>query len=113
MALLSRQNASGPTGATITFATSTAAGAGDTLAAGQSVHLLVNNTGTAALNVMLVTPEQVEGALDVADRAVTVAVGALAEIPVPSRYNDRATGLATVTFSAAVPVAVVQGSATP
>lgn len=114
MALLTRQNASGLDGATITFSAATAA-TGDTLVGGQGVHLLVNNGSGAGITVTLTTPETVEGTLAVADRAVTVGAGAIREIPVPSRYNDRTTGLATAVCSAvtSVTIAAVQGSATP
>lgn len=113
MALLARQDASGLSGAAITFTT---ANASDTVAGGQGVHLLVDNGSAAAVAVTLVTPETVEGALEVDDREITVAIGAFREIPVPSRYNDPTTGLATVQFSptdAALMVAAVRGSATP
>lgn len=114
MALLTRQSASGLDGATITSVTPTVT-TGDTLVGGQSVHLLVNNGSGAPINVTLTTPETVEGSLAVADRVIAVAAGALREIPVPSRYNDRTTGLATVVCSAVttVTIAAVQGSATP
>jgi hypothetical protein len=57
----------------------------------------------------------VEGALAVADRAVTVTNGTFREIPVPSRYNDPSTGLASITYSAvtSVTVAAILGSSTP
>lgn len=113
MALLTRQDASGPTGATITPVA--AAGGGDTMVGGQGVHLYVNNGGGSPITVTLVTPETVEGALAVADRAVTVTNGTFREIPVPSRYNDPSTGLASITYSAvtSVTVAAILGSSTP
>ena len=114
MALLTRQDASGPTGAQIAFSTSNAS---DTLVGGQAVHLVVNNTSGANRQVTIVTPETVEGALAVADRVVSsIPTGTIREIPIPSRYNDPATGLATVivdTPGATCQLAVVQGSATP
>jgi hypothetical protein len=113
VALLTRQDASGPAGATISLANSSAS---DTLVGGQCIHLWVNNTDAASTVVTLVTPETVEGVLAVADRTVTVPASTLREIPVPSRYNDPATGLATVLFSvngATVKVAAVAGSPTP
>jgi hypothetical protein len=111
MALLARQDASGPTGAAITLSTATVS---DTLVGGQGVHLWVNNASGGARTVTLVTPETVEGALTVQDRAITVAVG-LREIPVPSRYNDATTGLATVTVDNATSVTwgAILGSSTP
>lgn len=110
MALLSRQDASGATGAAITF--TSAAGGGDTLAGGQGVHLLVDNGSGSSITVTLTTPETVEGALAVEDRAVTVANGVIRMIPVPSRYNDPSTGVASVAYSSAtsVTVAAVRGS---
>lgn len=113
VALLTRQDASGYTGATITF-TAAAAG-GDTMVGGQAVHLLVNNGGGSPITVTLATPETVEGSLAVANRDVTVTNGTIREIPVPSRYNDPATGIAAITYTSAtsVTVAAVQGSATP
>lgn len=112
MALLSRQNASGLDGATVTFSAATAGAGGDTLVGGQGVHLLVNNASASPITVTMVTPESIEGTLAVADRAITVTNGTIREIPVPSRYNDPATGQATVTFSAVttVTVSAVQGS---
>lgn len=113
MALIARQDASGYTGANITFQTSTAS---DTLVGGQNVHLLVNNTSGATRTVTLVTPESVEGSLAVGDRAITVPTATIREIPVPSRYNDPTTGLATVTVDtpgATCTYAAVLGTATP
>lgn len=113
MALLARQDASGLNGAEITFANSNAS---DTLVGGQAVHLLVNNTSGTTRTVLITTPETVEGTLAVADRSVTVANNAIREIPIPSRYNDPTTGLATVavdTPGATCRLAAVQGSATP
>jgi hypothetical protein len=114
MALLTRQSASDLTGATITFSAATVT-TGDTLVGGQSVHLLVNNASGSPITLTLTTPETVEGSLAVADRAITVTNGTIREIPVPSRYNDPTTGLATFICSAvtSVTVAAVQGSATP
>ena len=110
MALLTRQDASGLAGAAITLTQATAS---DTLVGGQCVHLLITNTSGSPTTVTLVTPETVEGTLAVTDRAVVVSTATTVEIPVPSRYNDPATGLATVTFSAfpaTVLRAAVQGS---
>lgn len=113
MALLTRTDASGPTGAVIPFVAATAGG--DTLVGGQSVRLFVNNGSAASVNVVVVTPELVEGNLVVGDRVVAVAAGVIREIPIPSRYNDPTTGLATVTYGSVttVTVAVTLGSATP
>lgn len=112
MALLARQDASGLTGATVTPVA--AAGGGDTMAGGQAVFLYCNNGSGAPITVTLATPETVEGSLAVADRPVTVTNATFRIIPVPSRYNDPTTGLASITYSAVttVTVAAVQVSAT-
>jgi hypothetical protein len=105
--------ASGLDGAAITLTQATAS---DTLVGGQGVHLLVTNTSGSNTVVTLITPETVEGSLAVTDRVVTVATATTWEIPVPSRYNDATTGIATVTFSAfpaTVLRAAVQGSCAP
>lgn len=114
MALLTRQDASALLGASITLTQATAS---DTLVGGQNVHLLLQNTSGSPVTVTLITPEVIEGALAVADRVITLVSGAATmEVPVPSRYNDPATGLATVTFSAfpaTVLRAAVLGNGTP
>ena len=114
MALLTTQDASGYTGASISFSTSNAS---DTLVGGQCVHLLVNNTSGTSRTVTITTPETVEGTLAVGDRVVSgIATGTIREIPIPSRYNDPATGYATVavdTPGATCTLAAVKGSATP
>lgn len=113
MALLARQDASGLAGALITPVT--AAGGGDTMVGGQCVQLYVNNGGGSPITVTLVTPETVEGTLAVTDRAISVTNGTFKLIPVPSRYNDPATGFASITYSAvtSVTVAAILGTATP
>lgn len=114
MTLIPRQDASGFGGKAITFQTSTAS---DTLVGGQCVHLLVNNTSGATRQITITTPEVVEGTLAVAERVVTgILTGTIWEFPIPSRYNDPTTGLATVAIDvpgATVTLAAVQGSATP
>lgn len=112
MALLANQDASGFSGAAITPVTPTNAGAGDTMVGGSGRFLYVNNGGGSPITVTITTPETVEGALAVADRAVTVTNGTFRIIPIPSRYNDPATGLATVVFSSntTVTAAAVQTS---
>jgi len=112
---MTRQDASGLLGAAITFTQATAS---DTLVGGQNVHLLLTNTSGSTCTVTLITPEQVEGALAVTDRVISLLTATTMEIPVPSRYNDPTTGLATVTFGAPAPVATitraaVQGTSTP
>ncbi|WP_327047291.1 hypothetical protein OG320_05200 [Microbispora sp. NBC_01189] len=85
------------TGLAIAF--TNAAGGGDQCATGDGVALLVRNNDASATTVTLVTPEQIDGDLAVADRAVSVAAGATAAIPMTSRYLDPATGLASITYS--------------
>jgi hypothetical protein len=104
MALLARQDASALAGALITPVS--AAGGGDTMVGAQGVHLYVNNGGGAPITVTLVTPEVVEGSLAVTDRTVSVTNGTWKLIPVPSRYNDSTTGLASITYSAVTTVTV-------
>lgn len=104
MALLANQDGSGPTGATITPVA--AAGGGDTMAGGSGRFLYVANGGGSPITVTLVTPEQVEGALAVADRTVSVTNATFRHIPVPSRYNDPSTGLASITYSGVTTVTV-------
>lgn len=113
MALLTRQDASGYDGAEITPVTATVGG--DTMVGGQGVFLYVNNGSGSPINVTLATPETVEGSLAVGDRTVSVTNGKFRCIPVPSRYNDATTGLASITYSSAttVTVAAVKGSVTP
>ncbi|MGE4164085.1 MAG: hypothetical protein AB7G23_20350 [Vicinamibacterales bacterium] len=109
MALLTRQDASGLTGAAITF--TSAAGGGDTLAGGQGVHLHVINGDGSPINVTITTPDVVDGDLAVADRVIAVAAGAHRIIPIPRRYNN-GSGIASVAYSAvtSVTVAAVRGS---
>jgi hypothetical protein len=110
LAAITRSDASSLLGGVVTFQNSTAS---DTLVGGQSVHLLVNNTSGSTVTVTITTPEQVEGALAVAERTVSVLTANIKEIPIPSRYNDPATGLATIacsTTGATCTVANVLGS---
>jgi hypothetical protein len=113
MALLTKQDASPLAGNVITPVA--AAGGGDTMVGGQGMNLYVNNGGGAPITVALVTPEVVEGSLAVTDRAVSVTNATFKVIPVPSRYNDPITGLASITYSAvtSVTVAWVQTAVQP
>jgi hypothetical protein len=109
LTLIPRTDASGLLGAAVPFVQATAS---DTVAGGQCVHLLLQNTSGSTVTVTLVTPEQVEGALAVTDRVISLLTATTMEIPVPSRYNDPVTGLATVTFvGGGVPVATVTRAA--
>lgn len=110
MAAINRVDAAGITGANLTFGNSSVGG--DTLAGGQGVHLVVNNTSGGAVNVTITTPETVRS-LAVAEQVVSCPVG-IRVIPIPSYYNDPATGLTTVTSAttgATVQFAAFQGSA--
>lgn len=111
MAALTLQDASGPTGATITFG---AAGASDTMVGGQGRYLHYRNASGGSINVTVVTPETVDGDLAVTDRVVAVAAGTDRIIPVPRRYNDATTGIATITTSSqtSITVASVQAPVT-
>ena len=117
MAAISRQDASGYAGKQITFQAATGVtGSGtDTLTGGQCVHLLVNNASGGARTLTLVTPETVEGSLLVGDRTVSIPAGTIWEVPVPSRYNDPTSGVASISVdaTASVTYAAVQGTATP
>lgn len=113
MAPITRSDASSLLGGVVVFQNSTAA---DTLVGGQSVHLLVNNTSGSTQTVLITTPEQVEGALPVGDRSVSVLTANIKEIPIPARYNDPITGLATIACTspgATMTVANVLGSPQP
>lgn len=112
MTLRTVQDASGLAGVQLTYVTATAS---DTLAGGQGVKIIVNNQNAGSCDVVLTTPETVEGTLAVADRTVTVPTTQIWEIPVPSRYNNPSTGLATITFTpfASVTYAISRGNVTP
>lgn len=82
-----------------------AAAGGDTCQAGSGVVLMVKNGDAASHTVTLATPGTVKG-LAIADRAVAVAAGAEAAIPVTNDYRDRATGVASVTYDGVTSVQV-------
>lgn len=82
----------------------TPAGGGDTLVAEQGAVLLVRNADASSKTVTIVTPGTRSG-LAIADRAVVVANGTTAAIPLaPSLYEDDATGLVSLTYSAVTSV---------
>ncbi|MFG2328249.1 hypothetical protein ACGFMM_01350 [Streptomyces sp. NPDC048604] len=87
-----------------------AAGGGDDCATGAGVLLVVSNGDASPHTVTLATPETVDGDLAVADRAVVVAAGAEAVIPVTSRYRNPSTGRCAITYDGvtSVTVAVVR-----
>lgn len=78
---------------------------GDKLAGGEGCFLYVNNGSGGATVVTITTPETVHGGLAVADRAVTVATGAIELIEVPAYYNA-GDGLATVVCSVVTSVTI-------
>jgi len=79
--------------------------AGDDCATGAGVLLVVNNADASAHTVTLATPGTVDG-LAVADRAVEVAAGTEAVIPVTDRYRDSSTGRCAITYDAVTSVTV-------
>lgn len=94
-------------GTAIAFAAATAGG--DQAQTGEDKILLVRNGDAAAHTVTLVTPGNVDN-LAIADRAVVVAAGAQAVIPLQDIYRDPVTNLAALTYDAVanVTVAVLQ-----
>jgi hypothetical protein len=96
MTLRTVQDASSLAGTALTAFTPTGS---DTVAGGPNVKLIVNNGNAASCVIVLATPEVVEGTLPVGDRTVTVPTTQIWEIPIPARYNDPITGVATLTFS--------------
>lgn len=72
---------------------------GDDCATGAGVLLVVNNGSGGSITVTLATPETVDGDLTVQDRAVAVAAGAEAVIPVTDRYRNPSTGRCAITYS--------------
>lgn len=114
MALLTVQNIGVSAGIVPTYAAATAT-TGDTLPGGQGVFAHIKNGSTASINATITTPESIDGDLAVADRVVAVAAGADRMVPVQSRYNDAATGVATVVCSAVttVTIAALRGPVQP
>jgi hypothetical protein len=55
------------------------------------VFVMVKNAGAAAATVTVETPELVDGDLAVADRAVSIAAGATALIPITSAHYKQTT----------------------
>lgn len=106
MAALSTQQA---VAAGLSVSYSSAAAGGDTAATGPGLALLVSNGDASSHTVTLATPGTVDG-LAIADRAVTVAAGALAVIPLADIYRNPSTGLASITYDAvtSLQVAVVR-----
>ncbi len=82
-----------------------AAGGGDTCQTGAGVLLLVKNGDASTHTVTLVTPGTVNG-LAIADRAIPVAAGVTAAIPVTNDYRNPSTGRAAVTYDGVTSVEV-------
>lgn len=82
---------------------------GDACPTGAGLVLVVKNGDASSHTVTLATPGTVDG-LAIADRAVTVAAGALEFIPLADIYRNPATGLASLTYDAvtSLDVAVVR-----
>lgn len=83
-----------------------ASAGGDDCATGGGVLLLVKNGDASPHTVTLETPETFDGDLDLADRAVAVAAGQDAAIPVTDRYRDPSTGRASITYDDVTSVTV-------
>jgi len=79
-----------------------AASGGDDCATGQGVLLLVSNQDASPHDVTLVTPQTVDGDLEVADRTITVPAGATVVIPVTDRYRNPSTGRCSITYPGGV-----------
>lgn len=108
MAVLATQSVES-TGSAITF--TSAAGGGDSCAAGDDLILLVRNADVADKTVTLTTPGTVDG-LAIADRAITVTAATTKGIRLKkSLYGDSADNVA-IAYSAvtSVTVAVVRGA---
>ncbi|UNZ20626.1 hypothetical protein [Streptomyces sp. 891-h] len=90
-----------------------AAAGGDNCATGAGVLLLVKNGDAASHTVTLATPQTFDGDLALEDRAVAVAAGQDAAIPVTDRYRDPSTGRCSITYDAvtSVTVAVIRTAA--
>ena len=108
MAALATQSVES-TGSTITFAS--AAGGGDTCAAGDDKLLFVRNADASDKTVTLTTPGTVDG-LAIADRAITVTAGTTKAVRLLKSLYGNADGQVAIAYSAvtSVTVAVVQGA---
>ena len=82
-----------------------ASAGGDDCQSGAGVLLVVENGDASSHTVTLVTPGTVNG-LPIGDRAVVVAAGAQAVIPVTSDYRNPATGRASITYDAVTSMSV-------
>jgi hypothetical protein len=91
-------------GTTQTLAAASAGG--DTAHVGDGLFLVVKNGDATSKTVTLVTPATLETGDAYPDKAYTVAAGATALIPLLDVYRNKATGLASITYSAVTSVTV-------
>lgn len=103
MANRTPQDASVLAGVQLTFYPATVT-TGDTTVGGPGIVLLIRNASGGSINCVLTTPETIEGTLTVQDRSIACATAQTTAIPVPARYNDSVTGLATFICSAVTSV---------
>lgn len=85
-----------------------ASGGGDACATGSGVVLHVINGDAASKTVTLNVPTatKIDGDLSISNRAVVIAAGKDALIPVGDLFADPTTGLASITYSAVTSVKV-------
>lgn len=84
-----------------------AAAGGDDAATGRGTFLLVRNSGAAARTVTLITPQVVDGDLEVADREFTIAANdGLQVVPLPDLYRNPATGRAAISYDSEADLSV-------
>lgn len=81
---------------------------GDIVDAGRGAFAVVNNGSGVSVNVTIVNPQTYNG-LDVADRVIAVAAGAIKHIPIPAFFKQDADavegpGKALVNYSAVASV---------
>jgi hypothetical protein len=104
MALLPSQTIS-EAGAAVTLVAAAVGGDTYDLTDSEAV-LVVRNADASSKTVTVVTPGTVSG-LAIADRALVIAAGAFALLPLDKGdYRDPATGLASITYSAVTSVTV-------
>lgn len=78
---------------------------GDKCRTGDGVRLLLKNDDAASTTVTIATPGTVDG-LAIDDRVVTVAAGKIEAVSVKDLYRDKATGLASITYSSVTDLGV-------
>jgi hypothetical protein len=75
---------------------------GDSCLTGSGVYLVVKNAHTSPQNIVILTPQVLDGDLTVSDRTVAVPNGAEMMIPITDRYRDPSTGRASITYPGGV-----------